>query len=99
MNTIKVQYKVKSEFAEQNKTNILAVMEELKSHNESDIHYTAFCADDDQSFVHIYSYLNEEDEGFIAGLDAFQKFRAALKEAVVVSPASQKLSLVGSSDR
>lgn len=97
MKVNKVNYKVRSDFSQQNRTNIQTVMEELKDLKRSDIFYTSIVADDKQNFEHIFMYENEESKEIFTSLQSFQHFRAELMKNLAEPVESQPMSLVGSS--
>jgi hypothetical protein len=97
MNAVRVQYTVRPDFAEQNATNIRAVMEELAASGETGIQYTAFRIEDGNTFVHIVVMEDESKGSVIPSLPAFQIFRAALKGAAVSPPVNDPWAVVGTS--
>jgi hypothetical protein len=60
MKTVRVQYKVKPEYAETNKANIANVMADLRGINDSSIKYSSYMFDDGQTFMH-FAMFNDDD--------------------------------------
>lgn len=92
MKTIKVQYKVKADYAEQNKKNIKAVMAELAELNQTDICYYAHVGSDNQSFMHILTVENDDDASIIPNLAAFKIFREQLSTGLEVPPSNEEFT-------
>jgi hypothetical protein len=98
MKVTKVEYTVREDFVETNKTNIGAVMQELRSLDNQDVKYMAFLKDDGKSFMHLVFTENDEAGKIISSLSAFQHFREALNSGVEVKPVAENFSLVDSSE-
>ena len=93
MDAVKVQYTVKEEYVETNKTNIRRVMADLREINNPNITYSAFLLDDGKSFIHFVMRCSTMSE-----LPSFQEFQRQLKESgPEVPPQVENLTLVGSS--
>ena len=73
MKLIRVQYTIKPEFVENNKKNISAVMDEIKSIGDNDVKYIASQHEDGNTFMHVVIYKNEEAENLPASLDSFKE--------------------------
>ena len=97
MKTIRVQYTVKQEFAEQNQKNINAVMDELRALGRDDVKYTAYRYDDGKTFMHLVQYNSEEAEQYPPSLESFKHFQKELKENIEVPPEAKNLDVVDSS--
>jgi len=97
MKAVKVQYTVKESYVETNKKNIEQVMTDLRALNNPGIKYSAFLLDDGRTFVHLAMYPDEATMAIVGDLEAFQKFRQALKESQPeVPPQAEDLNLVAS---
>ena len=94
MKVTRVQYTVRSEFAEQNRQNIAAVMNELRALDRSDVRYAVYLHDDGKTFMHVAQQNSTEAERFPTSLDSFKAFQARLKENLEVPPKVEKFSLV-----
>ena len=60
MKSVKVQYMVKTEYAETNKKNIARVMADLRELAHPGIKYSTFVLDDGKTFVHFGMYADQE---------------------------------------
>ncbi len=97
MKLIRVQYRVKPEYVEQNKANIAAVMADLRALNNPNIKYSSFLEEDGQSFMHLAMYPDEDTAKILGGLESFTKFRMELKASEPeIGPKANNLDLVGS---
>lgn len=98
MKATKIQYTVKSEFAEQNAENINNVMNDLRKLNNADLKYSSFLLDDKKSFVHFVMMNTEEAGKILNSLDSFKKFQTELKASnPEIPPKVENISLVNSS--
>lgn len=98
MKAVKVQYTVKSEYAETNAANIRRVMNELRELNHPGIKYSTFLQNDGRSFVHFAVTDSEESNNILTGLESFKRFQQELKASgPEVPPKSESLDLVASS--
>jgi hypothetical protein len=99
MKITRIQYTVRSDFAEQNKQNIANVMQELGSLNHPGIRYSAYVLDDGKSFMHFVVFTDEEaGKNVINSLASFKRFQSDLKASnPEVPPKFEDLALVGSS--
>lgn len=97
MEAVKVQYTVRAEYADTNRSNIEQVMSELRSLNNPDIKYSAFMLADGKTFVHFGLYADAEAKSVVGELDSFKKFRQGLQESQPeIPPQSDDLNLVAS---
>ena len=95
MKIIRVEYTVKPEFVEENKSNINKVMDEVKAKNIKGFKYWSQLAEDGTSFMHI-SISEEGVESPLNQMQSFADFRMALKASCPInSPKSTEFSLVG----
>jgi len=95
MKAVKVQYRVKSEYVEQNKTHIRRVMQALKSNPIDGMQYATFTIDDGQTFLHINMARDSETMSKLGKLPEFVAFREALKASEPINPpTSTELNLV-----
>jgi hypothetical protein len=98
MKIIKVTYTVQPQFAEQNKTNIQAVMSDLQKLNAPGINYNACLGADGKTFIHTAFFENDEDQKTLNELPSFKYFQEQLKaSAPETPPKPEMLNLVGSS--
>lgn len=86
MKTVRVQYKVKPEFADTNKANISQVMTDLRTMKDDGIKYSTFIFDDGQTFMHFAMFRNEDGQKKLNDLESFKKFGAELKASVPLEP-------------
>ena len=96
MKVTRVQYTVRGEFAEQNRENIAAVMNELRALGRSDVNYAVYVQGDGKTFMHLAHQNTAEAERFPTSLEAFKHFQAQLKENLEVPPKVETLALVES---
>ena len=95
MKAVKVQYKVKPEYVDQNKANIRKVMKAIRSNPILGMQYASFTLDDGLTFVHINMAKDQETMSKLGEVKEFEEFRMALKASEPVSPPqSENLSLV-----
>ena len=98
MKVVRVTYTTKAAFAEQNKTNINAVMNELHTMNCAGLNYNVCIGADGQTFSHTAFFETDDDQKILLELPAFKFFGEQLKASnPEVSPKQEQLSLVGSS--
>ena len=98
MKAVKVQYTVKSEYAETNKANVRQVMADLRELANSGIKYSTFVMEDGKTFVHFGIYTDQEALDVVNNLPSFQVFREQLKASgPEAPPKGDDLTLVGSS--
>ena len=96
MKLIRVQYRVKPEYVEQNKANIQRVMDAIKANPIEGMQYASFTLEDGQTFVHINMAKDDETMSKLNDVTEFTEFRMALKSSQPVSPPkSEALNLVG----
>ena len=62
MKVTRVQYTVRSEFVEENKQNIEAVMRELRALGNNDVRYAVYLHDDGKTFMHLVHQNTAEAE-------------------------------------
>lgn len=98
MKIVKVTYTTKGEYAEQNQTNIKAVMADLQKQNNAGINYNSCVAADGKTFTHTAFFKSEEDEKILMVLPSFKYFQEQLKASgPEVPPKQELLTLVGAS--
>jgi len=98
MKIVKVTYTANPEFAEQNMTNIKAVMNDLQRLNHPGIFYHACIGPDGKSFAHTAFFQSEDDHKLLNDLPAFNYFQQQLKaDGFEAAPKQELLTLVGSS--
>jgi hypothetical protein len=97
MQAIKVTYTVQEEYSEHNRTNINAVMSELRALNRPDIRYATFVENDGKTFTH-FAVRRDADSFKLDTLQSFRKFQDELKASNPERPpVAAPLTLVGSS--
>ncbi len=95
MKAVRVQYTVKPEYVETNKSNIKKVMATLRSNPIPGMQYASFILDDGQTFVHINMAEDQETLDKLQQVEEFNEFRTQLKASGPVSPPqSENLNLV-----
>lgn len=98
MKAIKVEYTVKPEYVDTNKSNIQKVVEELKGLGDVGVMYSVYVQEDGCSFVHFAIYMNPDEPNIIPTLKSFQAFFKQLKEeGLVNAPKTTHLSMVARS--
>ena len=98
MKAVRVQYTVRSDFIEQNKKNISAVMDSLKANPIEGMLYSTYQLEDGNSFMHVNVAKDDETMSRLNYVEAFTNFRMQLKASNPISPPkSEKLSFVGAS--
>ena len=86
MKAVKVQYTVKPEYVDQNKTNINRVMDRLKVNPIDGMLYSSYTLDDGQTFVHINICKDQETMDRLGEVQEFNEFRQALKASGPIKP-------------
>jgi hypothetical protein len=97
MKTLRVQYTVRPEYAEQNKRNVAAVMAELRASGRGDIKYATYLHEDGKTFMHFIHYATAEAEGLVEKLNAFPKFRDELRPNLEAAPKFDTFALAHAS--
>lgn len=87
-----VQYRTKTEFADENQRLIEAVMAALAADKPAGLQYAAYRAADGVTFVHVV----HGDGSVLADVPAFQEFQRGSGERVETAPERFNLTLVGS---
>ena len=96
MKAVRVQYTVKPEFVDQNIVNIKAVMDSLKSNPIEGMFYSTYQLPDGNSFMHVNVARDGDTMNKLNDVEAFKKFRMALKGSGPVSPPNaESLDFVG----
>jgi len=96
MKVTRVQYTVRSDFVEENKTNIDAVMSELRALANSDVQYAVYLHGDGKTFMHLVHQNTADAERLPTPLNSFKHFQARLKENLEISPKVESFALVQS---
>ncbi len=98
MKIVKVTYTTKAEYAEQNKANIKAVMNDLQNLNCAGINYHACVGADGNTFIHTAFFQSDEDQKTLFDLASFKHFQEQLKASIPdKAPQQELLTLAGSS--
>ena len=96
MKIIRVQYTVKENYVDQNKTNIKAVMDDLRATPIEGMHYSSYYLGDGK-FMHFSRSKDAETAAQLNNRELFNKFRTELKASgPIESPKAEDLELVGS---
>jgi hypothetical protein len=96
MKIIRVQYTVKSEFVEQNRKNIRAVMAELNANPIDGLRYSTYLLPDGVSFMHLSIAKDAETSGKLGQMELFKIFQAELRASEPLSlPKPEELKFVG----
>jgi len=97
MKTVKVKYKVKEDYVETNKTNIKAVMVELRDLGDVGVKYAVFLKEDGRTFIHLATTRDEAAVNIIPDLESFKRFREMLQTGAEIKPVQEDITLVDSS--
>lgn len=90
MKAVKVQYTVKDEFIEQNKSNINKVMDALKANPIEGMLYSTYTdKEKPNTFIHINISRDDETMAKLQNVPEFLDFRKALKGSEPISPPQQ----------
>jgi hypothetical protein len=94
MRAVKVEYTVKPDYVETNKSNIQKVMDELRERGNAGILYSTYVKEDGVSFVHFS--IHKDEENIIPSLSAFKAFITQLKNEGLAgdTPHSLKLEMI-----
>jgi len=94
MKVVKVEYQVKPEFVEQNKSNIQRVMKAIKKKNINNMLYSSYYLGDGK-FMH-HNITTAVDFSELTNVIEFKEFQQALKESEpIMKPVSSDLEVVG----
>ena len=97
MIAVRVQYQVQEDYVEQNKSNIKAIMDDLRNDPIDGMNYSTYYLGDGK-FMHLNVSHDQQTRDLLGQRASFQNFRSALKESGPLSPPeSQELEIVGSS--
>jgi hypothetical protein len=91
-----VRYKVKPDQVEANEALVRAVFAELKETQPEGFGYGTFKLDDGVSFVHIVDEWETGEGDSLTDVEAFAKFREAIRERCDEPPVATELHEVGS---
>ena len=86
-----VRYRVAPGRADENAELVRGVYAELTATGPAGFHYATYVEDDGVSFVHI-AVLDDDHDGPLPALPAFQRFQADIADRCDVSPVVTKLS-------
>src|ERR1041384_7795313 len=96
MKVTRVQYTVRSNFVAENKSNIDAVMRELRALGNSDVQYAVYQRSDGQTFMHLVHQNTTEAERLPTSLGSFKHFQTSLKDKLEAPPKVETFELVQS---
>ena len=96
MKVTRVQYTVRSDYVEQNKQNIDAVMREMRALNNNDVRYAVYLQADGKTFMHLAQQNTPEAEKLPTSLESFKRFQAGLKDNLEIPPKVETFGLVQS---
>lgn len=94
MSKVIVRYKVKPEFADENKRLVQAVFTELNDKKPSGLRYASFVCEDGVTFYHLAS--SESDNNPLLENIAFKAFKKDIAERYEESPGPIQVKEVGS---
>ena len=98
MKIAKVTYTTQMEYAEQNKANIQAVMDDLQRMNVPGLNYNACVGPDGKTFIHMAFFETDEAQKILFDLPSFKSFQEQLKNSKPETPPKpEMLTLVGTS--
>jgi len=98
MKIVRVTYTTQPGYAGQNAGNIQQVMSDLRELGSPGLFYHVCLGADGKTFTHTAFFEKDECEKVLFDLVSFQTFQQQLKASLPETPpASEKLSLVGSS--
>lgn len=97
MRVTRVQYTVRSEFVEENRQNIEAVMRELRALGNNEVRYAVYLHDDGRTFMHLVHQNSTQAERLPTSLESFKHFQARLKQNLEVPPKVETFAMVQSS--
>lgn len=98
MISVKVSYKVKSEFVVQNKQNISMFLADFKKLTTLNFLYHVYLQDDGLTFLHLSMYENENVQNEILKVPSFLNFQQKRDESGLNgSHDIETLTLIGSS--
>ena len=96
MKAIRVHYTVKSEYVEQNKRNIKAVMDELMTSPVDGIRYSTYLLPDGQTFMHLNIARDDDALAQFREIASLKKFQKELKASgPITPPKAEDLIVVG----
>jgi hypothetical protein len=98
MHITRVIYTVKPEYAEPNKKNIEAVMQEVRQKiNAPDFKYATYLGEDGLTFMHLAVAGSKEVNERLTGLESFKFFNSELRAKGLENPPKvEHMSLVAS---
>lgn len=96
MSTVIVQYRAKTDRADENEAYIRNVFAELEASDSEGIRYAAFKSEDGVSFFHIASIETEDGSNPLQATEAFQKFVANIEDRCDDPPVVTNLTQIGS---
>ena len=98
MITVKVTYKVKPEFAAENKRNIATFLTHFKEMKATNFLYHVYVKEDGVTFVHVGMYQSEEIQKIVLDTPSFVNFQKQRDESgLVTAPLVVSLQHLGSS--
>ena len=97
MKVTRVQYTVRTEFVEENRRNIAAVMRQLRELGSNDVKYTVYLQQDGCTFMHLVHQRTADAEQYPTSLESFKTFQAQLKPNLEAPPKVEAFALVESS--
>lgn len=86
MKAVRVHYTVQQDYVAQNRINIQAVMNALKSNPIEGMYYSSYQLEDGVSFMHLNVARDDETMSKLNDLVAFTIFRSQLKASQPISP-------------
>lgn len=98
MKTVKVTYRVQSEFCQENQKNVNRFINDLSKINDPGIRYFSFLGEDGETFTHLAIFTDDRAQRVLLELESFLEFQkrrdaSGLKE----SPKIEEMEMVASS--
>jgi hypothetical protein len=96
MRQVMVRYRVKPERAAENEALVRAVYDELARTEPAGLRYATFELGDGVSFLHLASVSTGDGTNPLAGVEAFQRFQADVRDRCDEAPVVTELREIGS---
>jgi hypothetical protein len=94
MKVFKVTYTVQAEFAEQNRKNVLACINELKQVNNPALRYHVYQSADGNTFMHFAEYNHIEAQQTLLTLPSFISFQQQRDAHLEGQPTFEEMQFV-----
>ena len=94
---VKVTYSVKNEYVNDNKEMIQKFLSAFHNLDHDQFLYSVFQTGDQNTFVHLSQYKNEEIQHKLLHMDSFLQFQNKRDQNLVAEPSVEFLSFIGAS--